>query len=97
MLLGALVACVAPGVAQGLPFLLPPVLLLLALLLRRYPGERTLLRLRARRFDRPAHHARAATAPRHEPPRALVPRGGQLIASSLAVRPPPMLRVAVLS
>lgn len=69
--------------------LLPVLALALVLALRRYPGEGTLLALARRR--------------RHEPPRGIssalrrvrcwtgpaVPRGGLLLACSLANRPPP--------
>jgi hypothetical protein len=77
-----------PGVGDALAYLLPPLLLLLALLARRYPGERALLRLiAAERPERTRNDAgRGVPGPR---PRGMVPRGGCLIASSLAVRPPP--------
>jgi hypothetical protein len=69
-------------------YLLPPVLLLGALARRRYPGERMLLAfvVRKRRRLRPG---RSPAPGRRSRPRVLVPRGGRLIASSLAVRPPP--------
>jgi hypothetical protein len=77
-----------PGLLDALAYLLPPLLLLVVLVARRYPGERALLALIA--GDR---HGRRSTcigfliAKRR--PRAMVPRGGRLIACSLAVRPPP--------
>ncbi len=97
-LLGILAAVAVPGVAEGLAFVLPAVVLLAALVVRRYPGERVLSRLRARRL-RVAHagpRAGACCAQRSRP-RARMPRGGRLIAASLAVRPPPLRRFAVLS
>jgi hypothetical protein len=75
-------------------YLLPPLLLLLVLVARRYPGERALIA----RMDRPGRRDR------QRPVRALAcssrpipvpPRGGRLIGASLAVRPPPA-RLAVL-
>jgi hypothetical protein len=76
-------------VLSGILFFLPALALAFVLLLRRYPGERTLARLAApRRRTRWAH------------PRASVPcaarsfvvaaHGGLLIARSLAIRPPPL-------
>jgi hypothetical protein len=79
----------------GLLYLLPVVLLFVALAVaRRYPGERALLALMRRkprrfRVDRVAD---AAGESRHY---TVLPRGGRLIAFSLAVRPPPA-RVVVL-
>jgi hypothetical protein len=91
---GAAVAlCVAasgvlPGFLGALGYLLPALLLLLALLGRTYPGERILLRLvghaRVRR-RRPA----AEVSTTGQRPRPTVPRGSRLIAFALAVRPPP--------
>jgi hypothetical protein len=73
---------------HSLAYLLPALLLLLALVLRRYPGERRLLQAivaRASRRRRP----RRASIPGRARPRVLLPRGGRLLACSLAVRPPP--------
>jgi hypothetical protein len=79
-----------PGAADALAYLLPALLGLAALTMRRYPGERALLRLaRGRRVRRRRQHRRSPLAQRRR--RALVPRGGRLIACSLAVRPPPPL------
>jgi hypothetical protein len=74
-------------VAQALAYLSPALLLLGFLSARRYPGERALLSAipSAARSSKVTRRARA----RREPPRVLLPRGGRLIASSLAVRPPP--------
>jgi len=73
---------------SGLLHLAPALILVAALLARRYPGERLIVRLagspvRARRRARPH-----ALKPRVHIV-ALVPRGGLLLARSLAVRPPP--------
>jgi hypothetical protein len=76
------------GLAGALAYLLPPLLLVAALLLRRYPGERALLALMARahrRARRRAPHIAMPCLPRAVAP----PRGARLLAFSLAVRPPP--------
>jgi hypothetical protein len=68
--------------------LAPALALALPLLVRRYPGERTLLRLsETRRRSTPA---RGRTLARPRRPLALQsPRGGLLLGRSLAERPPP--------
>jgi len=68
---------------------LPALALALVLALRRYPGERTLLALS--RWHRPGPRRKLAPALRR-PRRWLgptFPRGGLLLACSLADRPPP--------
>jgi hypothetical protein len=76
---------------HALGYLLPPLLLLAALLrARRYPGERSLLAaIERRRGRRGQISTTEQTIVRRPRPRASLPRGGRLIASSLAVRPPP--------
>jgi hypothetical protein len=67
--------------------LLPALVLAIPLLARRYPGERVLLALRRvepTRWPR----ARSCVAPRRRMV-LLAVRGGRLMGSSLAVRPPP--------
>jgi hypothetical protein len=84
-------ACVVLAVADPKALCLLPLLALATpLLLRRYPGERALLaRLQGPARMRPA---RASSSPRRRAPvRSLVPRGGLLLGSSLAVRPPPAI------
>jgi hypothetical protein len=68
---------------------LPLLLLVCALLLRRYPGERLLAELRRRR--RSLRHARERTRRPRIQLRfdSRVPRGGALIGASLAGRAPP--------
>jgi hypothetical protein len=78
-----------PGFAEALSYLLPTLVLLAALAARRYPGERTLLAIIGERGRHRVRSRIAAIAPRFRP-RARVPRGGALIAASLAVRPPPL-------
>jgi hypothetical protein len=96
LLLGIPVVGLAPGMLEALTYLLPALMLVLVLLARRYPGERTLLGLISRRRPGPRRDRARVLAPRTRP-RAILPRGGQLIASSLAVRPPPGRPGAVLS
>lgn len=96
--LAAAGACAGLGpVAHALAYLLPALLLLLALAARRYPGEGSLLAVIAKRRARSTPHGPAAARVRRPCPRALVPRGGRLLACSLAVRPPPVLRSAATS
>jgi hypothetical protein len=72
----------------ALAYLLPSLLLALVLLRRAYPGERVLLalRARARAFRRTPRKAARVKRPLIH---LLLARGGELIACSLAVRPPP--------
>jgi hypothetical protein len=83
------VALLVPGLEAGVLFLSPAVVLLASLMTGRYVGEERLHRL-ARAFrprrTRPRRTVAAARGPRR---RALMPRGGSLVATSLAVRPPP--------
>lgn len=68
--------------------MLPALLLAVPLLLHRYPGERLLSAVS------PVKRSHRAAARGAQPPRTVVkrmPRGGLLIARSLAVRPPPPL------
>lgn len=96
LLVAALVVSAAafalPGMGTGLVFLLPALVLLGLLLSGRYVGEDGLQRLVcAVRGD-----GRRRTLAPSRPllprrPRALMPRGGSLVATSLAVRPPPLV------
>jgi len=76
---------------SGLLHLAPALVLAVALLARRYPGERLIVRL----AGSGARHRRRARVGALKPrtsrtyAAALVPRGGLLLARSLAVRPPP--------
>lgn len=68
--------------------MLPALLLAVPLLLRRYPGERLLAGA-----SRVGHSRRLVPRSRSLAPMSAVekmPRGGLLIARSLAVRPPPL-------
>jgi hypothetical protein len=83
------VALSVPGLTVGVLFLSPAIALVAALLNGRYVGEERLRRLAA--AFRPSRRRRpqAAAVPRIPRRRALMPRGGSLVATSLAVRPPP--------
>jgi len=79
----------AAGLHDGVLYLLPALLLAGTFALGRYPGERALLALAVRhRHHARRRRARAPSAPAR-PAHREVPRGGLLIASFLAVRPPP--------
>jgi hypothetical protein len=77
------------GIHGDVLLALPALLLALALLSGRYVGEERLARLAAA-FVPARRRAATTSLPAHarRSPRAL-PRGGRLIAASLAVRPPP--------
>lgn len=76
-------------------FLLPVVpllVLLVSLLLGRYPGCDAIARLGDRLAAAAGSSSRAARpAPLPLPPRSFAPGGGLLIALSIAQRPPPLL------
>jgi hypothetical protein len=76
------------GLTEAVAYLIPALLLLPALLARRYPGERALLAFIGERRRRRSRSG-VRVAPPSPRPRAVVPRGGRLIAFALAVRPPP--------
>ena len=87
------VALYVPGMETGVLFLSPAIVLLASLLTGRYVGEDRLARLAAarrppRRRDSLARNPALAGAANRRPP---MPRGGRLVATSLAVRPPPVL------
>jgi hypothetical protein len=85
----ALAALVHVAGAEAL--LAAPVLaLLVPLLAGRYVGEEQIARLAAARAPRtcPSRRSRRSSAVLRAP-RVLMPRGGRLLATSLAVRPPP--------
>lgn len=74
-------------VLSAILFFLPALALAFVLLMRRYPGERTLVRLATPRRTRWARLR--ASVPRGARSSAVAAHGGLLIARSLAVRPPP--------
>lgn len=75
------------GGCAGAAHLLPFVLVLIPLLAGRYLGEERLARLSGRVPARPRRRV-ARVCPSGRPALG-IPRGGSLIASFLAVRPPP--------
>jgi hypothetical protein len=74
-------------------FLLPALALIVPLLLRRYPGERLLVELSRRRYERRPRPRSSVAIVRPSP--VLAVRGGLLLARSLAVRPPPLASSAI--
>jgi hypothetical protein len=92
--LAALIAAGLPGQLAGASrggflFMLPALALAAALLLKRYPGERAIERLRTA-WSAP-RHARVGAVPRPRPRPRPHRCGGRLIAISLAGRAPPLL------
>jgi hypothetical protein len=83
------VALVVPGLETGILFLSPAIVVLALLRSGHYVGEEQLGRLSAAWQQRRPRRARVARSPLPRRPRALMPRGGGLVATSLAVRPPP--------
>lgn len=84
------VALLVPGLSTGVLFLAPALVLLASLLSGNYVGEERLERLAAAVRPRPERRRpRAAHLPVPARRRVLMPRGGRLVATSLAVRPPP--------
>jgi hypothetical protein len=75
------------GVHTSLLFLSPALVIALPLLAGRYVGEERLLAI-ARALPRPRRRARRSR-PACGLPAQVLPRGGLLIATALAVRPPP--------
>ena len=88
------VVLIVPGLDVGVLFLSPAIVLLASLLTGRYVGEDRLRRLAAAYTPRARRSAaRSQPAPPRPLRRALMPRGGSLVATSLAVRPPPLLLI----
>ena len=77
-------------VVEGVLYLLPAVLLGVALMAGRRPGERLIVALhrRARRVGRTGSAATPGLTPARRAER-IFPRGGRLIAAALAGRAPP--------
>jgi fatty acid desaturase len=87
---GFAAALVVPGLETGVLFLAPAIVVLSMLLTGHYVGEQQLHRLAAAWQQRRPERERACRRPLPCRPRALMPRGGRLVATSLAVRPPPL-------
>jgi hypothetical protein len=81
------------GVEAAMAYLAPALLILLPLLSGRYPGDEALVRVAGRR-SRPARRPLQALPLRRRRAGALLPRGGRLVAASLAGRGPPSLLAA---
>ena len=79
------------GHADLLPYAAPVFLLAVPLLAGRYVGEERLERIRSGLRRAPLRAPRAEEPRAARPPAASLPRGGRLIAHSLAERPPPVL------
>jgi hypothetical protein len=75
------------GLSTGFLFMAPALVMLLPLIAGRYPGEQRLARfVRAM----PAGRRAVPVTPARRPAFGrLLPRGGRLLASAVAVRPPP--------
>jgi hypothetical protein len=72
----------------------PALVLALPLVAGRYVGERGIARLAARLVVPARRAARSLSARLPRAPRALLPRGGSLLAASLAERGPPLALAA---
>lgn len=80
------------GHEQLLAYAAPVLVLVLPLLSGRFVGEERIAQVAAGRRSRLAPRMRPVVALAGWSPRVLsVPRGGRLIAQSLAVRPPPVV------
>jgi hypothetical protein len=79
------------GIGTGLLYLAPALLLALPLLHGRYVGERTVGRLAVARRAAPPRPTATALPASTRGPAARLPRGGRLVASAIATRPPPLL------
>jgi hypothetical protein len=80
------------GITTGLLYLAPALLLALPLLHGRYVGEQAVVRLATVRRAA-TRRPRATTVPVAVRRTPLLPRGGRLVASAIATRPPPPLGV----
>jgi hypothetical protein len=95
LLVGAASYAAPGGLIEALAYLLPALVLLFVLSTRSYPGERALLALIEKRRERRRDGTAARPASRSRL-RSLVPRGGRLLASSLAERAPPLAAVSLI-
>lgn len=76
------------GIAVAVVPVVPLALLVVSLLLGRYPGEEVLARLAARL--RPSRRPRGRLRARGRAPRLIAPSGGLLLALRLSARAPPL-------
>jgi hypothetical protein len=84
---GWMLAEALTGSQSGLLYLAPALVLALPLLLGRYVGERQLVELAGRARPRPRRQVLRVASPRSYA--RLMERGGRLVASGMAKRPPP--------
>jgi hypothetical protein len=84
----ALASLILAGVSSDVLLAVPVLVFALPLVAGRYVGEEQLARLAAAHVERRARPATMLAPAARLAPRPL-PRGGRLIAASLAVRPPP--------
>jgi hypothetical protein len=84
-----MVADALTGSHSGLLYLAPALLLALPLMLGRYVGEKQLVELAGRALARPRRKPARVVRPRGRA--HVMQRGGRLVASGLATRPPPGL------
>ncbi len=85
-------------VVEGALYLLPALLLALALVAGHRPGERLVVALHSRRRARRAGRTGSAVCslvPPARPAEQIFPRGGRLIAAALAGRAPPPAWAAI--
>jgi hypothetical protein len=87
---GFAAALVVPGLETGVLFLAPAIVVLSLLHTGHYVGERQIHRLAGAWHQRRPARERARRDPLPRRPHALMPRGGRLVGTSLAVRPPPL-------
>jgi hypothetical protein len=83
-------ALALPGMETGVLFLSPAIILLASLLTGHYVGEHSLARFVAGFRPRRSRRRTPAAGGPERRLRARMPRGGRLVATSLAVRPPPL-------
>ncbi len=76
------------GIHSDVLLIAPVLVFALPLLAGRYVGEEQLARLAAA-FELVRRRPASVLAPHAGGPRQILPRGGRLLACSLAVRPPP--------
>ena len=82
-------ALLVPGMETAVLLLSPAIVMLAMLCTGLYVGEERLARLAAAWQQRCPQRPRAALPAASRRPHVLVPRGGRLVGTSLAVRPPP--------
>jgi hypothetical protein len=85
----AIVSLTLVGVHSDVLLAAPALVLALPLLAGRYVGERAVCRLCTARTA-PRRCASAAVPVAARRPAVLLPRGGRLLASAIATRPPPL-------